>query len=59
MDPLGFALESYDAIGRWRIKDGKFPIDPCSELATGQKLSGPIELKDYLLEEKNAFTRGL
>ncbi len=57
MDPFGFALENYDAIGRWRTHDGKFPIDASSELSTGQKLLGPIELKDFLLEEKNAFTR--
>ena len=27
MDPLGFGLENYDAIGRWRTQDGKFPVD--------------------------------
>jgi len=59
MDPLGFALENYDAIGRWRTKDGKFPIDASGELSTGRTLSGPIELKDFLLEGKEAFTRTL
>jgi hypothetical protein len=33
MDPLGFALENYDAIGRWRTKDGQFAIDPSGELS--------------------------
>ena len=57
MDPLGFALENYDAIGRWRTKDGKFPIDPSGELSNGKILSGPIALKDHLLEQKEAFAR--
>ena len=59
MDPLGFALENYDAIGRWRTKDGPFPIDASGELSTGRKFSGPIELKDLLLEQKEAFARTL
>ncbi|MDZ4848663.1 MAG: DUF1592 domain-containing protein [Pirellulaceae bacterium] len=59
MDPLGFALENYDAIGRWRTKDGKFSIDPSGELASGHIFSGPVELKDLLLEQKDAFTRTL
>ncbi len=59
MDPFGFALENYDAIGRWRTKDGKFPIDASGELSMGRTLTGPIELKDFLLEEKDAFTRTL
>jgi hypothetical protein len=59
MDPLGFALENYDAIGRWRTKDGEFPINPSGELVTGRMLSGPVQLKDYLLESKEGFTRTL
>ncbi len=59
MDPLGFALENYDAIGRWRTSDGKFPIDASGELSTGRKFSGPVELKDLLLEQKDAFARTL
>ncbi len=48
MDPLGFALENYDAIGRWRTKDGDFRIDPSGELIGGRKFSDIKELKQLL-----------
>ena len=39
MDPLGFGLENYDAIGRWRDMDGKFPVDATGTLPDGQRFS--------------------
>jgi hypothetical protein len=48
MDALGFALENFDAVGRWRTRDGEFPIDPSGELAGGVKLSGVGDLKRVL-----------
>ena len=48
MDPLGFALENYDAVGRWRAKDGGFPIDPSGELIGGRKFADIRELKRLL-----------
>ncbi len=48
MDPLGFALENYDAVGRWRTRDGQFPIDPSGELIGGRKFSDIQELKQLL-----------
>jgi hypothetical protein len=48
MDPLGFALENYDAVGRWRTKDGGFPIDPSGELIGGRKFADVQELKRLL-----------
>ena len=36
MDPIGFGLESYDAVGAWRTKDGKFPIDTSGTLPDGK-----------------------
>ncbi|QEH36201.1 hypothetical protein OJF2_47610 [Aquisphaera giovannonii] len=48
MDPLGFALENFDAVGRWRAKDGGFPIDPSGELIGGQKFADVRELKRIL-----------
>ncbi|AGA29588.1 DUF1592 domain-containing protein [Singulisphaera acidiphila] len=48
MDPLGFALENYDAVGRWRAKDGEFPIDPSGELFGGRKFADAQELKHLL-----------
>ena len=48
MDPLGFALENYDAVGRWRSKDGGFRIDPSGELIGGRKFADVTELKRLL-----------
>jgi hypothetical protein len=48
MDPLGFALENYDAVGRWRTRDGQFPIDPSGELLGGRKFADVKELKRLL-----------
>ena len=48
MDPLGFALENYDAVGRWRTMDGGFPIDPSGELIGGRKFADIKELKQLL-----------
>jgi Protein of unknown function (DUF1592)/Protein of unknown function (DUF1588)/Protein of unknown function (DUF1587)/Protein of unknown function (DUF1585)/Protein of unknown function (DUF1595)/Planctomycete cytochrome C len=48
MDPLGFALENYDAIGRFRTMDGEFPIDPSGELIGGRKFADVKELKQLL-----------
>lgn len=59
MDPLGFALENYDAIGRWRQKDNGLPIDASGKLIDGQTFSGPVGLKDVLLNEKEAFRKTL
>ncbi len=44
MDPIGLALENYDAIGRWRTMDYGQPIDPSGELPGGEKVSGPGDL---------------
>jgi hypothetical protein len=56
MDPLGFALENYDAIGRWRTEDGEFPIDPSGRFPNGREFSGPAEMKMLLLDGLPAFT---
>ena len=59
MDPLGFGLENFDAIGAWRTVDGKFPIDASGALPGGQTFNGPIELKTILKQNREAFVRGL
>ncbi len=59
MDPLGFALENFDAIGAFRTKDGPFEIDASGELPGGQKLQGAKELKSILKEKKETFARCL
>ncbi|MCU0248201.1 MAG: DUF1592 domain-containing protein [Bryobacter sp.] len=60
MDALGFALENFDAIGRWRERDGNFPIDASGTLPSGQSFNGPAELKAVLKsEEAQAFRLAL
>jgi hypothetical protein len=59
MDPLGFGLENYDAVGAWRTMDGKFPIDSSGVLPNGQTFRGAAELKAILKEQGNAFAEGL
>jgi len=59
MDPLGFGLENFDAIGAWRTQDGKFPIDASGELPDGRLFKGPRELKAILKADRNAFAEGL
>lgn len=50
MDPLGFALENYDGIGKWRMKDAGQPIDASGKLPDGTIFNGPAELKKILLK---------
>lgn len=59
IDPLGFALENFDVLGRWRVEDGGKPIDASAELSDGTKFNGPDELRAYLLERKDLFLRNL
>ncbi len=59
MDALGFALENFDAVGAWRSKDGKFPIDAAAQLPDGRSFNGPRELKAILRGGKEQFARCL
>ena len=59
MDPLGFALENYDAIGRWRTIDGKFTIDANGNLPSGESFDGIAGLKRVLLDHKDQFVQCL
>ncbi|MEX2262239.1 MAG: DUF1592 domain-containing protein [Bryobacteraceae bacterium] len=59
IDPLGFALENYDVIGRWRDEDGGKPVDNSGELPDGTKFQGPDGLKAALLERKDLFIHNL
>ena len=58
MDPIGFALENFDGIGRWRDFDGDAPIDAAVTLGNGANVSGPESLKDYLISDEN-YTNSL
>ncbi|MFN9262479.1 MAG: DUF1588 domain-containing protein [Acidobacteriota bacterium] len=59
LDPLGFALENYDVIGRWRTEDAGKPVDNSGEMTDGTKIQGPAQLKAALLEHKDLFVRNL
>jgi hypothetical protein len=59
MDPLGFGLENFDAIGRWREKDGSFPVDASGTLPDGRSFNGPDQLKVILTANRDAFAQGL
>jgi hypothetical protein len=59
IDPLGFALENYDVLGKWRAEDAGAPVDASGELADGTKFHGPVELKQALLRQKDLFIRNL
>ena len=60
MDTLGFGLENFDAIGKWRDRDGRFEIDPTGTLPGDRTFSGPAELMTILAtEKKDAFRRCL
>lgn len=52
IDPLGFTLENFDAIGRFRERDGQLAVDSTGQLKGGPSIAGVAELKDYLLNEK-------
>jgi PAS domain-containing protein/mono/diheme cytochrome c family protein len=59
MDPLGFGLENFDAIGRYRTTIQEQTVDASGEMVTGEKFSGPAELKTVLLTHKDEFIRNV
>jgi hypothetical protein len=59
MDTLGFGLENYDAIGRWRSMDGKFPVDGSGTLPNGKTFETPAELRALLAADLPEFGRAL
>ncbi len=60
MDPIGFGLENFDAVGRWRDAENDLPIDPAGKLATGEAFSGADELRRILSgSRRETFHRAL
>jgi hypothetical protein len=57
MDPIGFTLENFDLVGRWRTRDGNAPIDATSELFDGTPLDGPVSLRNALIARSDVFVR--
>jgi Protein of unknown function (DUF1592)/Protein of unknown function (DUF1588)/Protein of unknown function (DUF1587)/Protein of unknown function (DUF1585)/Protein of unknown function (DUF1595)/Cytochrome C oxidase, cbb3-type, subunit III len=56
MDPLGFSLENYNAIGKWRTMDGSFPVDSSGSLPSGTSFSTPAEMRAALTSALPEFT---
>jgi len=59
MDPIGFSLENFDAVGAWRTRDGEIPIDPADTLADGTKVDGPVALRQAILRNPETFVMTL
>jgi mono/diheme cytochrome c family protein len=57
MDPLGFALENFDGIGEWRVKEQGGNVDPVGQLADGTKVDGPVALREALNKHPEMFVR--
>jgi Protein of unknown function (DUF1592)/Protein of unknown function (DUF1588)/Protein of unknown function (DUF1587)/Protein of unknown function (DUF1585)/Protein of unknown function (DUF1595)/Planctomycete cytochrome C len=58
MDPIGFSMENFDLVGKWRDHEGKISIDATGQLADGTKLDGPVSLRRALLTRSDAFVTG-
>jgi len=59
MDPLGFALENFDAVGAWRTEDQGSRIDASDTLVDGTTVNGPVELRQALLRQPEMFVTAL
>jgi hypothetical protein len=59
IDPMGFGLENFDWMGRWREQENGRPVDASGVMPSGEKFNGPVEMRQVLLERKNEFLRNL
>ena len=56
MDPIGFALDNFDAVGKWRtLAESGMPIDPSGVLPDGTKFNGVVGLRDHLIQRPHEF----
>jgi mono/diheme cytochrome c family protein len=55
MDPIGLAMENFDAVGAWRSHEGRVPIDASGQLLDGTKVDGIVELRRALLKQPERF----
>jgi hypothetical protein len=55
MDPIGFALENFDAVGAWRTEEPGGPIDTSGELADGTRVDGVVALREAILRRPRNF----
>jgi hypothetical protein len=59
MDPIGLALENFDAVGAWRTRDAGQPVDVAGELADGTKVNGVIDLRNAIVSRPEMFAAAL
>ncbi len=59
MDPIGFALEPFDAIGRWRTEDAGQPIDSRDQMYDGTPVDGPAGVRSFLLKYQDQYLRNV
>jgi uncharacterized protein DUF1588/uncharacterized protein DUF1592/uncharacterized protein DUF1585 len=59
MDPLGFSLDNFDAIGQWRVTDAGRTIDASGVLLDGTRVEGPVALRQALVAQKQQFVRAV
>jgi len=59
LDPIGFGLENFDPIGRYRTTNNGKPVDATGKLPGGEKFEGPVELRQILMKEKEQFALNL
>ena len=59
MDPLGFTLENFDAVGQWRVHDRGVPIDASDKLSDGTEVRGAANLRQILLARQDQFVATL
>ncbi|HUQ51834.1 MAG TPA: DUF1592 domain-containing protein, partial [Gammaproteobacteria bacterium] len=57
MDPVGFALENFDAIGQWRTEEHGTPIDATGRLVDGTQINGAVDLRNALLKYSDRFVQ--
>ena len=57
IDPLGLALDNFDVLGAWRIKDNGVPVDPAAKLYDGADLTGPASLRQALVDHSDTVIR--
>ena len=55
LDPIGFALENFDAVGAWRAREAGVPVDATGELADGTKVDGVVALRQALMSRPEVF----
>jgi hypothetical protein len=54
-DPIGFSLENFDAVGAWRTRDGRMPLDVGGQFVDGSTVDGPVALRQAVLRRPGNF----